>query len=167
MELIERAEFLASLQTKFEAVAKGEGHCILLGGEAGMGKTSLVRAFCKEKENDCKIYHGTCDALFTPRPLAPLYDIAWQIRPDLWQNNVDVADRAGFFTNIFQELSGQKRIILIVFEDIHWADGATLDFIKFLARRIARIRCLFILTYRDNEIHSSHPLRNMIWPTTC
>ena len=51
---------------------------------------------------------------------------------------------------------------IIVFEDIHWADEATLDFIKFLARRIARIRVLFILTYRDNEIHSRHPLRNVL-----
>src|SRR6185503_3338033 len=51
---------------------------------------------------------------------------------------------------------------LIVFEDIHWADEATLDFIKFLARRINRLHCLFILTYRDDEIHSHHPLRNVL-----
>jgi DNA-binding CsgD family transcriptional regulator/tetratricopeptide (TPR) repeat protein len=162
MELIERAGFLASLQTEFKNVAEGEGHCILLCGEAGMGKTSLVKAFCRQHKNDCKIYQGTCDALFTPRPLAPLYDIAWQIRPDLWQNNVDIADRAGFFNSVLQELCGQNGTILIIFEDIHWADEATLDFIKFMARRIARIHCLFILTYRDNEIHSRHPLRNVL-----
>ena len=50
----------------------------------------------------------------------------------------------------------------MVFEDIHWADEATLDFIKFLARRITQLQCLFILTYRDDEIHFRHPLRNVL-----
>jgi predicted ATPase len=79
MELIERAGFLASLQTKFDNVTRGEGHCVLIGGEAGIGKTSLIKAFCNSKKNDYKIYQGTCDALFTPRPLAPFYDIVWQM----------------------------------------------------------------------------------------
>jgi DNA-binding CsgD family transcriptional regulator len=162
MELIERDGFLATLQAKFENVAEGEGHTILVSGEAGIGKTSLIRAFCKKRKNDCNIYLGTCDALFTPRPLAPLYDIALQIRDDLWQNSVDMADRAGLFTRFFHELSIQKKPSLIVFEDIHWADEATLDFIKFLARRIIQLQCLFILTYRDDEIHSHHPLRNVL-----
>ncbi|MDB5141751.1 MAG: family ATPase [Mucilaginibacter sp.] len=162
MELIERAGFLTSLQTKFETIAEGEGHCILLTGEAGIGKTSLVRAFCKERKNDCKIYQGTCDALFTPRPLGPLHDIAWQMEIDLWENSEDTTDRARLFTMFFHELSNQKGKTLIVFEDIHWADEATLDFIKFLARRITRIPCLFILTYRDDEIHSHHPLRTVL-----
>ncbi|MEO6000997.1 MAG: AAA family ATPase [Chitinophagaceae bacterium] len=162
MELIERAGFLAVLRSKFEDIADGEGHCILLSGESGIGKTSLVRAFCKEKKNDCKIYQGTCDALFTPRPLAPLFDIALQIRSDLWHDSGDITDRTLFFTSFFHELSIQKEPILIVFEDIHWADEATMDFIKFLARRITQLRCFFILTYRDNEIHSGHPLRNVL-----
>jgi DNA-binding CsgD family transcriptional regulator len=162
MELIEREGFLKSLRTKFEDIAEGEGHCILLSGEAGIGKTSLVRAFCKEIKNNCIIYHGTCDALFTPRPLAPLYDIICQISNDLWENSGEIADRAGLFIRVFHELDSQRRATLIVFEDIHWADEATLDFIKFLARRITRIPCLFILTYRDNEIHSHHPLRNVL-----
>jgi DNA-binding CsgD family transcriptional regulator/tetratricopeptide (TPR) repeat protein len=162
MVLIERADFIAPMQARFESVAEGEGHCIFLSGEAGLGKTSLVKAFCKDKKTDCEIYQGTCDALFTPRPLAPLYDIAWQIRPDLWQNNLDIADRAGFFSKLYQELTRKKGITVVVFEDIHWADEATLDFIKFFARRITQTRCLFILTYRDNEIHPRHPLRNVL-----
>ncbi len=141
---------------------KVKGICILLSGEAGMGKTSLVKAFCREHKNDCKIYQGTCDALFTPRPLAPLYDIASQIRSDLWGNGENTEDRAGLFTAVFHELENQRKPVLIVVEDIHWADEATMDFIKFLSRRITRIHCLFILTYRDDEIHSRHPLRNLL-----
>jgi DNA-binding CsgD family transcriptional regulator len=162
MELIERAEFLATLQNKFQTVVEGEGHCIFLSGMTGMGKTSLVNVFCKEIKYSCNIYRGTCDALFTPRPLAPLYDIAGQLRNDFWQNSESMADRAGLFSWFFYELANKKATSLIVFEDIHWADEATLDFIKFFARRITQLQCLFILTYRDDEIHSHHPLRNVL-----
>ena len=161
MELIEREGLLAFLQTQFTNVAEGEGHCIFINGEAGIGKTALVKAFCKQQDN-CKIYQGACDALFTPRPLAPLYDIAWQIRSDFWQESGGIAERAALFSRFFHELSDQKETCLIVFEDIHWADEATLDFIKFLARRIAQLRCLFILTYRDDEVNSPYPLRNVL-----
>jgi len=161
MELIERAGFLASLRENFERIKDGDGHCILLSGEAGIGKTSLIRVLSNEIKGECKIFRGTCDALFTPRLLAPLYDIAWQIRSDLFDNG-DTTDRAVLFTRIFHELEIQEGPTLIVFEDIHWADEATLDFIKFLARRITRLRCLFILTYRNDEIHSRHPLRNVL-----
>lgn len=161
MELIERAGFLNVLQTQFDHVVNGEGHCVFINGEAGIGKTSLVKAFCKTHKNAAYIYQGTCDALFTPRPLAPLYDIAWQMRSDFPDNGIDLADRVTLFTRFFQELRNQDKPVLIVFEDIHWADEATLDFIKFLARRITQLRCFFILTYRDNEIHAHHPLRNV------
>ena len=64
---------------KLKDVAAGEGHCIMLSGEAGIGKTALVRACCQDHLHHAKVYIGICDALFTPRPLAPLYDIIWQI----------------------------------------------------------------------------------------
>jgi DNA-binding CsgD family transcriptional regulator/tetratricopeptide (TPR) repeat protein len=162
MELIERDIFLALLQSKFENISEGEGHCVFVSGEAGIGKTSLVKTFCKELKKTSNIYLGTCDALFTPRPLAPLYDILLQIGKGLPENSGDIADRTAFFTRVFHELSNKKEPGLIIFEDIHWADEATLDFIKFLGRRITQLRYLFILTYRDNEIHSRHPLRNVL-----
>ena len=162
MELIERAGFLAALQSELFRVADGEGHCIFVSGEAGMGKTSLLKVFCKDLKNRYNIYQGTCDALFTPRPLAPLYDILLQMHHDLPENSGEIADRTLFFTRFFHTLHSQKEPYLIVFEDIHWADEATLDFIKFLARRITQLRCLFILTYRDDEVHSLHPMRNVL-----
>ena len=162
MELIERGEMLRLLQTELDKVSLGEGHCLFVSGEAGIGKTALIRNFCKQQQGRYAIYQGACDALFTPRPLAPLYDIIWQVHPDLWPNSHSIEDRSELFAAFFRKLSLQKERILIVFEDIHWADEATLDFIKFFARRIAQLHCLFILTYRDDEVHSRHPLRNVL-----
>lgn len=162
MKLIEREDFLQILEMKFESVVNGEGHCILLSGEAGIGKTSLIKTFYKEKKDCCKIYQGTCDALFTPRPLAPIFDIIWQISSSTPKNEVHKLDRTLLFNHLFYELEQQKKPAIIIIEDIHWADEATLDFIKFFARRIARIHCLLILSYRDNEILANHPLRNVL-----
>src|SRR5664279_684493 len=161
MELIERTGFLTSLRSQFEKTVGGEGHSVFISGESGIGKTSLVKAFCNEIKNEATIYTGTCDALFTPRPLAPLYDIAWHIRNDFWEDINTIEDRAGLFTRFLHEFSKQQQVVLI-FEDIHWADEATLDFIKFFTRRITQTSCLFILTYRDNEIHARHPLKNVL-----
>ena len=162
MALIERDGFMASLQQHFEDISDGEGHCVFISGEAGIGKTALVKAFCKKQSGECSIYQGACDALFTPRPLAPLYDILWQVNKERWPTSPSNEERSALFADFFQELSAKKEKLLIVFEDIHWADEGTLDFIRFFARRIYQLPCLFILTYRDNEIHSMHPLRNVL-----
>jgi DNA-binding CsgD family transcriptional regulator len=162
MPLVERDIFMASLEKHFDTIAGGEGHCLLLSGEAGIGKTALVKAFCKKLTDECHIYQGACDDLFTPRPLAPLYDVLWQVNKERWPVPPTNEERSVLFANLFQELGAKKGKLLIVFEDIHWADEGTLDFIKFFVRRIDQLPCLFLLTYRDDEIHSRHPLRNVL-----
>ena len=162
MELIERADLMASLDAEFENVKDGEGKCVLVTGEAGIGKTSLIKNLCGKKRTSCNIYVGTCDALFTPRPLAPLFDILLQMLGSTPKNINSINDRSELFTSFLSELEKQEKPSLIVFEDIHWADEATVDFIKFFARRITRFHCLFVLTYRDTEIHSQHPLRSVL-----
>lgn len=101
MELIERDEFLALMRTQYENIATGEGHCVFVTGEAGIGKTSLVKTFCKETKDDCIVYHGACDALFTPRLLAPLYDIIWQVNKDLWPASYNIEARTELFAAFF------------------------------------------------------------------
>lgn len=161
IELIERAGHLTALHDKFKEVAAGEGHCIMLSGEAGIGKTALVREFCQEHRHHAKVYLGICDALFTPRPLAPLYDIIWQIWEDDWKRE-GPDDRSTLFTDFLHRFDQEAGLSVLVFEDIHWADAATIDFIKFLVRRITRLKCLFILTWRDEEIHAQHPLKQLL-----
>ncbi len=161
MELIERESFLHLLQTQFSKVAGGEGHCVFVSGEAGIGKTSLVKTFCRLQGDDCIVYQGACDALFTPRPLAPLYDIIWQVNKELWPATQTIEQRTALFATFFRELKSQNKRNIILFEDIHWADEATLDFIKFFARRITQLPCLFVLTYRDDETPFYSSLRNL------
>jgi DNA-binding CsgD family transcriptional regulator/tetratricopeptide (TPR) repeat protein len=120
-----------------------------------MGKTSLVRAFA-ECETKARVLWGACDALFTPRPLAPLFDIARQAGGALYEATRNGADRNALFMAALDEL--ESRPTIVVFEDLHWADEATLDFLKFLGRRIARTRALLIVTYRDDEVRPGHPL---------
>jgi predicted ATPase len=145
MDLIERADSLKVLHAKLKNVTRTEGHCVLVSGEAGIGKTSLLRAFSKEITIDDKIYVGRCDALFTPRPLAPLYDIALQMKNDIWEKYSNPIDRVGLFNIFFNELAVHPQTCVIVIEDIHWADEATVDFIKFLARRITQ--CIVFYSY--------------------
>ncbi len=162
MELIERDHFLATLNNRFSQTAAGTGHCCFITGEAGIGKTSLVQAFLKGVKKDCLEYQGLCDSLFTPRPLAPLYDVALQMKDDWTEKIHSISSRSELFTNFLQALSLKNLPIVLVFEDIHWAGEATLDFIKFLSRRISHIPCLFILTYRDNDFDKMHPMANII-----
>ena len=114
----ERENFLSLLLSHFQHIGDGEGHCVFVNGEAGIGKTSLVKEFCKQLKIGHKVYKGTCDALFTPRPLAPLHDIALQLRNDFWQDNGDMTDRAKIFSQFFYELGNQKVPSIIIFEDI-------------------------------------------------
>lgn len=158
MELIERGEFLQCLEDIFYKVKNHEGHCVLISGETGIGKTSLVKNFCSDKKRVHPIYVGSCDALFTPRPLAPLLDILLQLNINVDERVKDVGSRAGLFTEFLQSMRQQKLPAIVIIEDIHWADEATLDFITFFGRRISQFQCMFVLTFRDNEMHLNHPL---------
>jgi DNA-binding CsgD family transcriptional regulator len=157
MELLERGNYLADL-TRWLQGAAGAGGCIaLVSGEAGIGKTSLLLEFARQ-QGSARVLWGACDALFTPRPLAPLHDIARQTKGTLLAAIDSGASRERIFSAALDELE-LGPASLVVFEDIHWADEATLDLLKFLGRRIQRTRALLAMTYRDDEVGTRHPLR--------
>ena len=168
MELLERTTHLQALDSALSQVKAREGQgCIaLVYGEAGIGKTSLVEHFVKEHNHSWRILQGACDSLFTPRPLGPLHDIALQISsPKRAQGSLPAlldseSNRAAIFSACLNDLKTQKTILII--EDIHWADEATLDLLKYLGRRIRQTISLMILTYRDDEIGMDHPLRLLL-----
>ena len=159
MELLERDNYLQELQDKYDNLSDGNGFVILISGEAGVGKTSLVETFLNKIDCKGNILWGACDDLFTPRPLGPLYDIAAQLNDSLLKLLDSHAERATIFTRFLKVLQDKSFPNILIIEDIHWADESTLDLIKYLGRRTNRINSLFIITYRDDEIGPEHPLR--------
>jgi DNA-binding CsgD family transcriptional regulator/tetratricopeptide (TPR) repeat protein len=159
MELLEREQFLSDLQTILADVNAGTGRFVLISGEAGIGKTALVEQFAQSNKNQVRVLWGTCDALFTPRPLGPLYDIAPQAKTDLLSLLEDQAPHASILAAVLEEMETGPTPSILVIEDVHWADEATLDLLKYLGRRINRIKSMLIATYRDDEMTAEHPLR--------
>jgi DNA-binding CsgD family transcriptional regulator/tetratricopeptide (TPR) repeat protein len=159
MELLEREQCLVELTGLLHAAAERGGCVALVAGEAGIGKTALVQAFSNQ-QSKTRVLWGACDALFTPRPLAPLYDIARQTKGALLAAVNTGANRDEIFTAALEELEREKA--LVVFEDMHWADEATLDLLKYLGRRIHRTHAMLAVTYRDDEVGRRHPLRYLI-----
>jgi DNA-binding CsgD family transcriptional regulator len=159
MELLEREAYLADLTAWLGAVPDRGGCIVLVRGEAGIGKTVLLQEFSKQ-QREARVLWGACDALFTPRPLAPLHDIARQTQGPLFTAVNSGAGRDEIFTAALDELERAKT--LVVFEDLHWADEATLDLLKHLGRRIHRTQAMLVATYRDDEVGARHPLRFVI-----
>src|SRR5688572_19770515 len=129
---LERDAFLAELHDAGTSAAS-QGCIALVSGEAGIGKTSLVESFCTDTR--ARVLWGACDALFTPRPLGPLLDMARQTQGLLRELARTGAERERLFNALLDELSRQSPTVA-VFEDVHWADEATLDLLKFIARRV-------------------------------
>ena len=158
MELLERKQCLAELTDWLRRAIEGAGCIALLGAEAGIGKTALLQEFAKAQIG-ARVLWGSCDALFAPRPLGPLYDIARQTQGELLAAIYSNQNREVIFAAAMNELERQT---LVVFEDMHWADEATLDLLKYLGRRIQRARALLVVSYRDDEVGPRHPLRFVI-----
>jgi DNA-binding CsgD family transcriptional regulator len=168
--LLEREVFAAQLAAAYEALgqqASGGGKLLLLAGEAGIGKTSLLEQFAADLRRQPvqgpraagTVLWGGCEALLTPHPLGPLHDVARTGLGRLKSLLDDGSPRAVVFDHVLGQLSGAPRPLLMVLEDAHWADAATLDLIKFLGRRIQQTRALLVLSYRDDEVGAAHPLR--------
>lgn len=153
--LIERDGQLAALSGLIETVGRGRGHIALVSGEAGIGKTTLIRNLRGRLPPGWRLAAGGCDALFTPRALGPVRDIAAALGPGL-EAALDTGDRPEIQAAMLAALgsrngNGQASPILIIWEDMHWADQATLDLLRFLGRRIAFLPVLLVLSSRDEE----------------
>ena len=162
MVLLERGTFLSSLEGWLAEARDGHGCLVWVGGEAGIGKTSLVRAFCDRHGPDARVLWGTCDALRTPRPLGPLLDIAREAGGELAGLAAAEPTRQRLFGAFLDLLETGGRPVVAVVEDAHWADEATLDLLVFAGRRVAGTPAMVVVTYRDDELGPGHPLRTVI-----
>lgn len=159
MVLLERSPFLAELNDLLSQATRGEGRLVLLGGEAGAGKTVLVQEFCRSLTGGARVLVGACDPLSAPRPLGPLFDIAHAVGGELQRLLETGESRERIFAGFLAALSSPSGPRVVVFEDMHWADEATLDLLRFLGRRISSTHTLLVITYRSDEVGARHPLR--------
>jgi DNA-binding CsgD family transcriptional regulator len=162
MQLLERATDLERLDLHLRQAAAGHGRVVFLAGEAGVGKTALVDAFSQGTAEAVIVMRTSCDALSTPGPLGPLRDLgpALGLHPDRFPLDRDGRDH--LFREVLDALAAGGRPTVLVAEDAQWADGATVELLRFLARRIGEHALLAVVTYRDDEIGADHPLRLLL-----
>ena len=158
IDLLERDEQLRRLGDAFARAREGRGRIVAIAAEAGAGKTALIERFVADHAQVARLYWGACENLSTPEVLLPLRDIARASG-----ESFDLgADHIRSFESLLRLLSNGAKPSLLVIEDVHWADTATLDLIRFLGRRIARVRALLLITYRDEEVDARSPVRNLL-----
>jgi DNA-binding CsgD family transcriptional regulator/tetratricopeptide (TPR) repeat protein len=158
--LLERDEPLAALSHALETSrARGQFFCV--SGEAGIGKTSLLRALAAREGRTARFLWGACEALSTPAPLAPLFDVAAGLDGEFEALLASAAPRHHVFAAFVTQLA-QHVPSVVVFEDVHWADEATLDLLRYVGRRMHRITALIVLTWRADQVGADHPLHRVL-----
>ncbi len=154
---MERDHPLTLLMERAHEAAERRGSLMLVAGEAGIGKTVLLRAFVTQAP--VPTLWGMCDPLSTPRPLGPLRDVAHDLGADVTAALRDAVAQHEIFAVVLKALRAGARALII--EDLHWGDEATLDLVRFLARRIATLPLLLVVSYRDDG-GPAHPLTRVL-----
>jgi len=160
--ILEREYELGVLATAAQDAAGGAGSVVLMFGEAGIGKSSVVEAVRAQLPAEGRILLGYCDDLATPGTLGPFRDLVGAVGAELSRALQAGDNREQVLTALRAELNWQARPTVLVVEDVHWADDATLDVLRYLVRRIAGLPAVLVLTYRDDELDRDHPLRQLL-----
>jgi DNA-binding CsgD family transcriptional regulator/tetratricopeptide (TPR) repeat protein len=160
--MLERDAELAALAHAAREAADRHGSVVLVKGEAGIGKSSLVEALRSHLPAEGRMLVGYCDDLATPRTLGPFRDLVGSVGTELSHAVMDGSERDRVLTALRTELTWPDHPTVLVIEDVHWADDATLDALRYLIRRIADLPAVLILTYRDDELNREHPLHGLL-----
>src|SRR5438552_1398714 len=155
--LLERGTELAALTAAVRQAGEGRGCLALISGEAGIGKSSLVAELRDRLPARTRVLVGHCDDLATPRALGPIRDLARAAGAELTR----LGDRETVLAELHARLSLSGTATVAVVEDVHWADEASLDVLRYLARRITGLPVLLVLTYRDDPV-SREPLQRLL-----
>jgi DNA-binding CsgD family transcriptional regulator/tetratricopeptide (TPR) repeat protein len=159
--LLERDRQLSTAAGYLADAAGGRGRLLFVAGEAGVGKTAFATRLAADAVTAARVAVGRCDGSATPPPLGPLAEMLPALPAGLWPPG---ADRQEVFTALIAALRDPARAqpYLLVVEDAHWADEATLDLVRHLARRVHDCRALVVVTYRPEDATAGHPLRVLL-----
>jgi DNA-binding CsgD family transcriptional regulator/tetratricopeptide (TPR) repeat protein len=161
--LLERERELDRLEQCWQRIVRSSsGMLVLVAGEAGAGKTALLREFGGRLGAGELVLQGSCEPLLAPRPLGPFLDLADAVGGELGEVADASARPHAVATALVHELGDHRRASLVVLEDLQWADEATLDVLRLTARRLAGVSALMVVTYRNDELGPWHPLRALI-----
>lgn len=159
--LVGRRNELAMLRDQWQRAARGEGRAVFLGGEAGIGKSTLLQALCDTvSQNDGTALAGASSPQ-EDTAYAAFLGIAHAVGTDLITPVSSDDERLRGFESFAAALEARARSkpLLVTIEDLHWAGRATLDLLRYLVLRLARAPVLFVGTYREFEVTRGHPLR--------
>jgi DNA-binding CsgD family transcriptional regulator len=176
LPVVGRTREIARLHEQLAAALAGHGRLVLIGGEAGIGKTTLAESLCREaRERGARVLVGRCYDLTETPPYGPWLDLFGQYRPsDASPPLPEAFARRGILGAIasqpllFRQVAdwctalAASRPVVILLEDLHWADAASLDLLRFLARTVADIPLLLLATYRADELAGHHPLGQLM-----
>ncbi len=167
-----RDDELRLLRRHLQAARAGQGSLALIVGEAGIGKSALSAAICQDAAiAGSLVLAGGCYDLTTTPPYGPWAEIIARFPDDGELPTVPAQLRAGgglagidsqaaLFDATLRFLTAVAAIrpLTVLLEDIHWADAASLDFVRYVSRSLSRAPILLLATYRDDEITRKHPL---------
>ena len=157
--LVERDDQLRVLNEVATASAQAGG-VVLLSGEAGFGKTAVLRQFVDGLDHRYRVLTAACEPVGIPAPFAPLFDLLDNLPAELRDDVVTGSNRQAVLAGML-DLLKNDRIVLII-EDLHWSDESTLGLVRYLGRRIEATGSCIIVTFRLEEIDLTHPLRLVI-----
>ncbi|HUG55891.1 MAG TPA: AAA family ATPase, partial [Candidatus Limnocylindrales bacterium] len=172
--VIGRETELAALRTLLDEAVSGRGRTVLVAGEAGVGKSAVLRTFLElASAAGARVLRGECTEVEARKPFGPFIDAfiagSLPLPAELSQGAPGAMPVAeveryrvhGAFAQALAELAGNSTVVVAI-EDVHWADSATLELLPYLARKLRERRVLLLCTYRDDELHRLHPLRGTL-----
>ena len=162
-------------RAQLHAALAGQGGLVILSGEAGIGKTTLAESICREAiASGALVLTGHCyDRTETP-PYGPWSELLEQYQtlgtriPDARTTTVPDLSHSSSQAHLFHEMRtflvdlAHEQPLVIVLEDLHWADNASLDLLRVVARRLASSSILLLITYRNDEVSRHHPLYRLL-----
>jgi DNA-binding CsgD family transcriptional regulator/tetratricopeptide (TPR) repeat protein len=157
--LLERDQELARLERMVSRARGGRGGLVLVTGEAGIGKTSLVRALRQRLSRAVPLIVSGCEPLSVPVPLMPVRDLMEAATADLAPLAGD--DRPAVARSLLAALERRAPVVAVL-EDLHWADPATIDIVRLLVRTIESTGVVLLATYRDDELGAHRDLSMLV-----
>ena len=166
----------AQLRELLDDAIAGHGSLVLISGEAGIGKTTLADELINEaEERDCLVLSGGCYDLTTTPPYGPWSEALRGYQPQddqppvpAWFSDPNAMGQVGSQTALFEETRrffsevAQIQPLIVVLEDFHWTDSASLEALRYLGRTLHDTAILLVVTYREDELTRRHELYQLL-----